>query len=177
MALRSYSVLNILLPSIIIIVQEYPQALNTYTRRTHIHVCRVPCGGVSNLLLVQSITFYFHYNIWGCMCSTGPFQYRWFIGYIYSSCYHHHQVGSINLFHFHHIFPWLCVWEVCYIIFYHVLHIHSRITGSLFSLLLCSLWWVQIVGFILACRSSSFVCTLHHLITIIVQTYLKTLNF
>ena len=27
-----------------------------------------------------------------------------------------------------------------------------------------------------ACRSHSFVCTLHHLIIIIVQTYLKTLN-
>ena len=30
MALRSYSVLDILLPSIIIIVQDYTQALNTY---------------------------------------------------------------------------------------------------------------------------------------------------
>ena len=30
---------------------------------------------VSNMLLVVSITFYFHYNIWGCMCSTDPFQY------------------------------------------------------------------------------------------------------
>ena len=30
MAFRSYSVLNILLPSIIIIVQDYSQALNTY---------------------------------------------------------------------------------------------------------------------------------------------------
>ena len=47
MALRSYSVLDILLPSIIIIVQDHPQALNIY-----------------NML---SITFYFHYNIWGCM--------------------------------------------------------------------------------------------------------------
>ena len=43
-------------------------------------------------------------------------------------------------------------------------------TGNLFSLLLCSLWWVQIVGYVLACRSYSFVCTLHHLIIIIVQT-------
>ena len=31
-------------------------------------------------------------------------------------------------------------------------------------------------GYILACRSYSFVCTLHHLIIIIRQTYLKTLN-
>ena len=43
-------------------------------------------------------------------------------------------------------------------------------------LLLWSLCWVQIVGYVLACRSCSFVCTLHHLIIIIVQTYLKTLN-
>ena len=35
-----------------------------------------------------------------------------------------------------------------------------------FSLVLCSLWWVQIVGYVLACRSYSFVCTLHHLIII-----------
>ena len=58
----------------------------------------------------------------------------------------------------------------------HLLHIHSGKTGILSSLLLCSLWWVQIVGYVLACRSCSFVCTLHHLIIIIVQTYLKTLN-
>ena len=32
------------------------------------------CIGVSNMLLVLSIAFYFHYNIWGCMCSTGPFK-------------------------------------------------------------------------------------------------------
>ena len=43
-----------------------------------------------------------------------------------------------------HIFPWLCARDVCYIIFCHLLHIHSGKTGILFSLLLCSLWWVQI---------------------------------
>ena len=42
-------------------------------------------------------TFYFHYNIWGCMCSTGPFQYRWLKRYIYSSCYYYHQIRSIHL--------------------------------------------------------------------------------
>ena len=47
--------------------------------------------------------------------------------------------------------------------------IHSGKTGNLFLLLLCSLWWVQIVGYVLACRSYSFICTLHHLIIIIVQ--------
>ena len=38
------------------------------------------------------------------MCSTGPFQFRWLKGYIYSSCYYHHQIGSINLTHCYHIF-------------------------------------------------------------------------
>ena len=110
------------------------------------------------------------------MCSTGPFQYMWLKGYIYSSCYHHHQIGSIHLSHCYHIFPWLCAWDVCCIIFCHLLHIRSGKTGNLFSLLLCSLWWVQIFRYVLACRSYSFVCTVHHLIIIIVQTYLKALN-
>ena len=91
MALRSYSVLGILLPSIIIIMQDFS-------------VCRVYCGGVSNMLLVLSITFYIHYNKWGRMCSTGQFQYRWLKGYIYSLCYYHHQIGSIHLSHCYHIF-------------------------------------------------------------------------
>ena len=40
----------------------------------------------------------------------------------------------------------------------------------LFSLLLRNLWWVRIVGSVLACRSYSFVCcTVHYLIVIIVQ--------
>ena len=110
------------------------------------------------------------------MCSTGPFQYRWLKGYIYSSCYYHHQIRSIHLSHCYHIFPWLCVGDVCYIIFCYSLHIHSRKTGNFFSSLLCSLWWVQIIGYILSWRSYSFICTLHHLIIIIVQTYLNTLN-
>ena len=111
-----------------------------------------------------------------CICSTGPFQFRWSKGYIHSSCYYHHQIEGINLTHCYHIFPWLCTWDVCYIISCHLLHIHSGPTGILFSLLLCSLWWVQIVRYVLANRSYSFGCTLHHLIIIIVQTYLKTLN-
>ena len=110
------------------------------------HDCRVSCGGVSNMLLVLSITFYFHYHIWGCMCSTGPFTYRWLKGYIYSSCYYH-QIGSIRLSHCFHIFPWSCAWDVCHIIFCHLLYIHSGKTGNLFSFVLCSLWWVQIVGY------------------------------
>ena len=94
---------------------------------------------------------------------------------IHSSCYHHRQIGNISLTHCH-TFPWLCAWDVCYIIFCHWLQIHSGKTGILFSLVLCSLRWVQLVGYVLACRSCSFVCILHHLIITIVQTYLKTLN-
>ena len=92
--------------------------------------------------------------------------------YIYSSCYYHHQIGSINLSHCYHIFPWSCVGDVCYIISCHVLHIHFEKTGILFSSLLCSLWLVQIVGYVMTCRSHSLVCTLYHLSIIIVQTYL-----
>ena len=106
---------------------------------------------------VLMITIRFHYNIWGCMCSTGPFQLRWLKGYTYSSCYYHNQIGSINLTHCCHIFPWLCAWDVCYILFCHLLHIHSGKSGILFSSLLCSLWWVQIVWCVLAYRSCSFI--------------------
>ena len=74
----------------------------------------------------------FLYNIWGCMCSTGPFQYRWLKGYIYSSCYYHHQIGSIHISHCYHIFLWLCAWDVCYIIFCHLLHIRSGKPGICF---------------------------------------------
>ena len=105
----------------------------------------VSCGGVVHMLLVLSIIFYFHSSIWGCLCSTGPFQYRWLNRCVYSSCYYHHQIGSINLSHCYHIFPWSCAWDVCYIIFCQLLYIRSGKTGDLFSLLLCSLWLVQIV--------------------------------
>ena len=104
------------------------------------------------------------------MCSTGPFTYRWLKGYIYSSCYCHHQIGSIHLSHCFLILPWLCAWDVCCITFCLLLYIHSGKKGNLSSFILCSLWWVQIVGYALACRSYSFVCTLHHLTIIIVQT-------
>ena len=125
---------------------------------THINVCRVSSGGVSSMLLVLSITFNIHDNIWGCMCSTGPFNYRWLKGYIYSSCYYHHQIRSNHLSHCFHIFPWLCAWDVCYIIFCHLLYIHTGKTGNLFSWVLCSLWWVPIIGYVwLADRVRLFV--------------------
>ena len=59
-----------------------------------------------------------------------PIQFRWLTGYIHSSCYYYHQIGSINLTLCYHIFPLLCTCGVCYIIFCHLLHIHSEKTGS-----------------------------------------------
>ena len=55
-----------------------------------------------------------------------------------------------------YFFPWSCVWDVCYITFCHVSHIHPGKTGMLCSSLLCSSWWVQIFGYVMACRSYSF---------------------
>ena len=60
------------------------------------------------------------------------FSSRWLKGYIYSSCYYHHQIGSIHLSQCYHIFPWLRAWDVCYIIFCHLLHKRSGKTGNLF---------------------------------------------
>ena len=110
-----------------------------------VNTCRVSCGGVYNMLLVLSVTFYCYYNIWGCMCSTGPFQFRWLKGYIYSSCYYHHQIRSIHRSHYH-IFRG-CVPEM-FVTSFSVTHcIYIPGKPNCFSWLLCSLWWVQIAGY------------------------------
>ena len=97
--------------------------------------------------------FEFHYKIWGFM-----------------------QIRYIHLTQCYHIFLRLSTWDLCYIILCNLLHVHSGKTGILFSLLLRGLWRVQIVGYVLACRSYTFVSKLNHVIIIIVQTYLKTKN-
>ena len=48
-----------------------------------------------NMLLILSVTFHCHNYKWGRMCSTVPFQFSLLKGYIHSSCYNHHQIGSI----------------------------------------------------------------------------------
>ena len=63
------------------------------------------------------------------MCWTGPFEFRWLKEYIHNPSYYHPQIGSIHLSHCCHIFPWLCVWDGCTIIFCHLLHIY--IPGTL----------------------------------------------
>ena len=162
----SYSVLDILLPSIIII-QDCSWALAT---------CKYSsCGGVVNMLLVLSITFYFHYNKWDCMCSTGPFNIN-----DWKDISIAHVIiiikSEVSTFTIVIIFFRGCVCDVCCIRFCYLLNIHSGKTGNLFSLLLCNLWWMRMVGYVLAWRSYSLICTSHHLIIIIVQTYLNTLN-
>ena len=74
------------------------------------------------------------------MCWTGPFEFRW-LKEFHNPSYYHHQIGSIHLSHCCHIFPWLCVWDGCTIIFCHLLHIYPGNTGTLFPLLMFSLWY------------------------------------
>ena len=49
--------------------------------------------------------------------------------------------------------------------------------GLCFHFFMFSLWYLQMIGYIMACKSCSFVCRLHHPIIIIMQTYLKALNY
>ena len=103
--------------------------------------------------------------MWGCMCWTGPFKFRWSRGYTYNSSYYHHQIESINLCHCCHIFRG-CVSGIV-VPSYAVRLAYNYISGQLgfVLLLVCSImstyttWW-----------SYSFVCTLHYLIIIIVKT-------
>ena len=99
------------------------------------------------------------------MCWTGPFEFRWLKEYIHNPSYYHHQIGSIHLSHCCRIFRG-CVSEIVTIIFCHLLHIYLGNTGTLFLLLMFSQWYLQTIGYIMACRSCSFVCRLHHLIII-----------
>ena len=158
-----------LIPPIIIMTHDYSLALSTKNACWVYHV-----ASVSKMGLVLSITFL---HIQGCICWTGPFEFRWLKEYIHNPSYYHHQFGNIHLSRCCHIFPWLCVWDGCIIIFCHLLHIYARNTGTLFPLLMFSLWYLQMIGYIMACRSCSFVCRLHHLLIIIMQTYLEALNY
>ena len=91
----------------------------------------------ANMGLFLSITFL---HIWGCMCWTGPFEFRWLKEYIHNPSYYHHQIGSIHLSYCCHIFPWLCVWDGCTIIFCHLLHIYPGKLG------LCFHFWCSVYG-------------------------------
>ena len=75
-----------------------------------------------------------------------------------------------------HIFPCLCTWCGCTIIFWQF-HIYPRTVGSCDFHYCAVLWCVQIMKYIMAPWSYVFVCTLHYFFIIIIQTYLKVLNF
>ena len=95
-------------------------------------------------------------NIGGWVCWTGPFEFRWLKVYIHNSSYYHHQIGSIHRFHSWYIFLWLCVWNGCTIILCPLFHIYPGNTGTLFPLLMFSLWYLKMIGYIMACRSCLF---------------------
>ena len=133
-----------------------------------------PHNQIAILRDVNLTNFDILYNIWVVCVQLAHFSSKWLKGYIYNSCYHHHEIGSIHLSHCYHIFPG-CVPEM-FVISYSVtycIYVPGKL-GICFHYH-CA-WWVQIFGCALACRSYSFVCTVHHLIIIIVQAYLKALN-
>ena len=63
-------------------------------------------------------------------------------------------------------FPQLFVWRGCILIFGQLLHIYPGKAGNLVSLLVYSQWLVQIIGYIIAWRSCSFVCWTYLIIII-----------
>ena len=103
-------------------------------------------------------------KFWHSMCEVVlPIKNK---GFICSSCYYHHQIGStcIHLSHCYHIFSVVaclrCLLHHGLLLIAYTFQ-DNREFGNLFSLLLCSLWWVQIIGYVLSRRSYSFICTLH----------------
>ena len=102
-------------PEINLMFWYRPLALQSWTSSKYMHELLKTIFHITPPYMAKfpllSITFYFHYNIWGCMCSTGPFPCRWLKRYIYSSCYYHHQIRSIHLSHCCHIFRG-CVPEI-----------------------------------------------------------------
>ena len=77
---------------------------------------------------------------------------------------YHDQIGSFNDSHCCHIFPWLCAWGGCTMICWRF-HVYRGTAGLCFFHCFVVLWCVQIMGYIMAQLSHSFVCTLpnyHH---------------
>ena len=159
MALRWYSVLDILLPSII--------TITTHRHWTWINVVSVLWRCVKHVASPID-NLYFHYNTLGLYVFNWPISVK--LSLLSSSYRKYAPVPLLSYFS-------VIVCLRC--LLHHIVSLIAytfRENGNLFSLLLCSLWWVIIVGYVLACRSYLFVCTVHHLSIIIVQTYLKTLN-
>ena len=89
--------IRILPPITIIMMQDYSQALITGSARR-----AYPVESVSKMEYVLSVTSFEKYM--GCICSTGPFEFRWLKRYICNPSHLHHQIGRIHLSNCCHIF-------------------------------------------------------------------------
>ena len=99
--------------------------------------------------------------MWGCVIGR---IYSWLI--LLSSSNRKYQPFPLLSY-----FPSLCAWGGCT----HIccrFHLYPRKAGFCFFYYCAVLRCVQIIGYIMARWSYSFVCTLHHPIIIIMQTYL-----
>ena len=112
--------------------------------------------------MIKTIKVFFQENGFGnvdCILSVILFRYEriklqlypisWPNGNLWGGCYLIYGILKerglrVQCIITYDIFLWLCAWDVCCIIFCHLLHIHSGKNGILFSLLLCRLWWMQI---------------------------------
>ena len=155
-----------LFPLIIITMQICSLTINTYVC---LRVC-LKCRQSSRLPSSLSVQY-----VWLCMLDW-PFKFRWSRGYMFNSSYYHYQIGSINFDHCCLIFSWLCAWGGCAIICYRF-HIYPEKAGVVFLYHCVVLRFAQIIEYIMARWSYSLVCTLHYLIIIIMQVFLKALNF
>ena len=104
------------------------------------------------------------------MCLTGPFQFRWLKGYIFSSCYHH-QIWSINLKRCYHIFLG-CVPEIC-VTSYPVTNC-MYIPGNRDFVFIIIAQFMIIAN--IRIRFGLHIVSVCLYIIVIVQIYLKTLN-
>ena len=100
---------------------------------------------------------------------------RWLKGYVFNPSNYHHQMGSIHLSHFCHIFLWSRFWGGCTIIFCHLLLIYPGNIGTLFPLLMCTLCCVKMIECIMAFGLCSFVCKLLSILLYIIILLLSLL--
>ena len=99
-------------------------------------------------------------TIYGVVCvQLAHCSSRWLKEYIYSSCYYHNQIGSIHIPHCYHSFTVvLCLRCLLHHFLSLIAYTFRKKNGNLFSSLVCSLWWVQIFGYVLfADRTRLFV--------------------
>ena len=140
----------------------------------YMDVITYPCGNGSYGLLP-----FIFITIYGIVCVRlahfGLGDWNDIYIYIYLTRYYHQQIGSINLSHYHIFSVVVCLRCL-------LRHILSLIAYTFrenrdFVFIIIAQFMIGANSRIrLACRSYSFVCTLHHLIIIIVQTYLVTSN-